>query len=119
MTTTIAPTFSFSAHAKQRMADMALGPDDAHLIRDAMLNPRSVRAAGVGKEYRTRGRITLLVTTGPNPVVVSVLWARMSDWAEDEATIQSRGKQSTPDQHRRARRQIQSRKAHSHYSRRG
>ena len=119
MTTTTAPTFSFSAHAKQRMAEMALGPDDAPLIREAMLNPRTVKAAGVGKEYRTRGRITLLVTTGPNPVVVSVLWARMVDWAEDEATIRSRGHDSSADQPRRARKQIRSRKKHSHHSPRG
>lgn len=118
MTATIAQPFTFSKHALQRMSEMALGPEDAHLVRDAMTNPRAVREAGPGKEYRTRGRITLVVTTDEVPVVVSVLWARMSDWAEDENTIQSRGLASA-DQHRRTRHQIRSRKAHNHHSRRG
>jgi hypothetical protein len=70
--------FTLTRHAIQRALDMAVDPEE---IRDAWNKPRDTHKSGTtGADYLTRGRITL-VTRGD--VVVTIMWARQSDWVAD------------------------------------
>lgn len=80
--------FAMSDHAVRRALDMGVEGDE---IRDAFLNPRFIGNTSNGRELRTRGRISLVVTkeTIP-PVVVTVLWATANGWVQDHEHIGSR-----------------------------
>lgn len=70
---------------------MGIDGDD---IRAAMLNPRHTYTAGAGREYRTRGKVTLVVTTEVPAVIVTVLWGTVAAWQEDHDSIGSREERS-------------------------
>lgn len=82
-------------HALAQAVNMAVTGEE---IRDAFDNSRDVhRSSSTGALYMTRGRITLVVREGGDkPVVVTIMWARPSDWAAD-AEYESYGTRNTTD----------------------
>jgi hypothetical protein len=80
--------FSVSHHAMKRAVAMGLDGDE---VRDAMLRPRSVQPCGAGKEYRQRGKITVVATTEVPATIVTILWSTAAAWRDDAETVRSRG----------------------------
>lgn len=73
--------FVMSQHAVKRALDMCV---DGEEIADAYHRPRDVSRAGAMKEYRTRGRVSVVVALdGVVPVVTTVLWATANGWVAD------------------------------------
>lgn len=106
------PDFILSKHAMERALDMCL---DGEEIRDTFYRPRSVLPAPHGREYWSRGRLTLIVAfDGPVPTVVTVLWARASDWAADNDSVapSRRGGDKDMTGFRYARKQMRQHKPH-------
>lgn len=70
-----------SQHAVTRALDMAVEGSE---IADAYFRPRDVGRAGAMKEYRTRGRVSIVVAFDRDvPVVTTVLWATANGWVAD------------------------------------
>lgn len=54
---------------------------DGEEIRDAFEKPRDTYLAPSGVVCKTRGRITLVI--GDANAIITILWARVSDWKAD------------------------------------
>ena len=85
--TTYQVPFTMSRHAMNRALEMGLDGED---VRAAILNPRYVGPAPEGREYRTRGKVTAVVTQEIPMTVVTLLWATVAAWQNDHDTLHSR-----------------------------
>lgn len=85
--TTYEVPFTMSRHAMNRALEMDLDGAD---IRAAITNPRYVGTAPEGREYRTRGKVTAVVTQTVPMTVVTLLWATVNAWQNDHDNLHSR-----------------------------